>query len=155
CRRSRCWAASGFRLRSASSSATTQPGRRRTSIRSKRFATSSGPMRTLPPRARVLLLVALLAGGCAVGPDFVRQAAPSMTGYETQPIALPAPGDPDPAQRFVADGIARQWWQLFQSPALDEVLTLAVADSPTLVSARATLAQAEEVIVVARAAYYP
>jgi len=112
-------------------------------------------MRTLPSRARVVLLVALLAGGCAVGPDFVRPAAPSVTGYETEPISLAAPGEPDPAQRFIADGTARQWWQLFQSPALDEVLALAVADSPTLASARATLAQAEEVVTVARAAYYP
>ena len=112
-------------------------------------------MRTLPAGARVLPLVALLTAGCAVGPDFVRPAAPSMTGYETEPIALPAPGDPDPAQRFTGDAIARQWWQLFQSPALDEVLALAVADNPTLASARATLAQAEEVVIVARAAYYP
>jgi NodT family efflux transporter outer membrane factor (OMF) lipoprotein len=112
-------------------------------------------MRTLPSRARVLLVVALLAGGCAVGPDFVRPAAPSLSGYVTEPISLPAPGEPNPAQRFVADGIARQWWELFQSPALNEVLALAVADSPTLASARATLAQAEEVVIVARAAYYP
>src|SRR5262245_17925125 len=67
----------GRSRRSASSSATTRPattrpGKPRTSIRSKRFATSSEPMRTLPSRARVLPLVVLLAGGCAVGPDFVR-----------------------------------------------------------------------------------
>jgi len=112
-------------------------------------------MRTIPSRARVLLLVALLAGGCAVGPDFVRPAAPSLTSYETEPVSLPAPGEPNPTQRFIADGIARQWWQLFQSPELNDVLALAIADSPTLVSARATLAQAEEVVIVARAAYYP
>ena len=112
-------------------------------------------MPTLPWRARMLLVVACLAGGCAVGPDFVRPAAPSATGYATEPVSLPAPGEPNPAQRFIADGIARQWWELFQSPTLNEVLALAVADSPTLASARATLAQAEEVVIVARAAYYP
>jgi NodT family efflux transporter outer membrane factor (OMF) lipoprotein len=108
-----------------------------------------------PSRAHALLLAAVLVGGCAVGPDFVRPAAPPATGYETEPISLSAPGDPDPAQRFTGDAIARRWWGLFQSPALDEVLALAVADSPTLVSARATLAQAEQVVLVARAAYYP
>src|SRR5690242_5265026 len=112
-------------------------------------------MPTPPSRMRTVLLVALLAGGCAVGPDFRHPAAPPITGYETEPIALPAPGDPDPAQRFAGDTIARRWWELFHSPALDQVLTLAVADSPTLVSARATLAQAEQVVLVARAAYYP
>jgi NodT family efflux transporter outer membrane factor (OMF) lipoprotein len=112
-------------------------------------------MRTAPSRAHAALLVAFLAGGCAVGPDFARPAAPSLTGYETKPISLPAPGDPDPAQRFTGDAIARRWWELFRSPALDEVLALAVADNPTLASARATLAQAEQVVIVARAAYYP
>jgi len=112
-------------------------------------------MPTRPSRMHTVLLVALLAGGCAVGPDFARPAAPPITGYETEPIALPAPGDPDPAQRFTGDTIARGWWELFRSPELDQVLTLAVADSPTLVSARATLAQAEQVVLVARAAYYP
>ncbi len=112
-------------------------------------------MRTTPSRAYALLLVVLLVGGCAVGPDFSHPAAPSSTGYEFEPISLPAPGDPDPAQRFTGDAIARRWWELFRSPALDEVLSLAVADSPTLASARATLAQAEQVVLVARAAYYP
>ena len=103
-----------------------------------------------------LLLVALgLTGGCAVGPDFARPAAPTVDGYEAAPAPLPAPGDSDPAQRFGGGAIARRWWELFRSPALDEVLTLAVADSPTLASAQATLAQAEEVVVAARAAYYP
>jgi NodT family efflux transporter outer membrane factor (OMF) lipoprotein len=112
-------------------------------------------VRTSPSRARAALLVALIAGGCAVGPDFVRPTALPVTGYETEPISLPAPGDPDPAQRFAADAIARRWWELFESPALDELLAVAVADSPTLASARATLAQAEQVVIVARAAYYP
>ena len=112
-------------------------------------------MRRAPSRAPALLLVALLAGGCAVGPDFVRPAAPSLSGYETEPISLPVPGDPDPAQRFTGDAIAGRWWELFRSPALDELLALAVTDSPTLASARATLAQAEQVVLVARSAYYP
>ena len=106
-----------------------------------------------PSRAWPLLLAGLISG-CAVGPDFALPAAPDLTGYEAEPVSLPAPGDPDPAQRFAGGAIARRWWELFQSPALDEVLTLAVADSPTLVSARATLAQAEEVVVATRAAYY-
>lgn len=112
-------------------------------------------MLTVPARARTLVLVALLSAGCAVGPDFVRPAAPLVTGFEIEPVSLPAPGGPDPAQRFAGDAVARRWWELFQSPALDQVLTLAVTDSPTLASARATLAQAEQVVVATRAAYYP
>ena len=112
-------------------------------------------MRTRPSRAHALLLIAVLVGGCAVGPDFVRPAAPSLDGYEAKPVSLPLPGDPDPAQRFTGDAVAHRWWELFQSRALDDVLALAVADNPTLASARATVAQAEQVVLVARGAYYP
>jgi NodT family efflux transporter outer membrane factor (OMF) lipoprotein len=94
--------------------------------------------------------------GCIVGPNFERPPGPAVTSYDAAPISLPTPGGPDPAQRF-ADGaaIARQWWELFRSPDLNEVLALAIEASPTLASARATLAQAEEVVVAARGAYYP
>ena len=113
-------------------------------------------MHKSPFRALPLLLVGLaLTTGCAVGPDFRHPAAPTFAGYEAAPVPLTAPGDPDPAQRFSGGAIAGRWWELFRSPALDEILTRAVADSPTLASARATLAQAEEVVVATRAAYYP
>jgi len=104
-----------------------------------------------------LLLIPLgFIAGCTVGPDFERPTAPVITSYERVPIALPTPGGPDPAQRFSDGGaIARQWWELFQSPDLNEVVTLAIKDSPNPASARATLAQAEEVVVAARGAYYP
>ena len=103
-----------------------------------------------------LVLAVLMTTGCAVGPDFVRPGASAVDGYERDPVTLSAPGGDDPAQRFV-DGatIAQQWWQAFQSPALDETVRLAVAGSPTLASAQAALAQAEELVVVARAGYLP
>jgi len=86
----------------------------------------------------------------------VRPAAPAVGGYENGPVPLPAPGGSDPAQRF-ADGaaVAQQWWEAFRSPALAETLTLALAGSPTLASAQAALAQAEELVVAARAGYLP
>ena len=86
----------------------------------------------------------------------MRPAAPAVGGYENGPVPLPAPGGSDPAQRF-ADraAVAQQWWEAFQSPALAETLTLALAGSPTLASAQATLAQAEELVVAARAGYLP
>jgi NodT family efflux transporter outer membrane factor (OMF) lipoprotein len=110
-----------------------------------------------PSRACCALVIALgLTSGCAVGPNFSRPSPPAVEGYETEPVTLPDPGGSDPAQRFVNGGaIAREWWELFRSPALDEVLTAAIEGSPTLVSARATLRQAEEVVLTARAAYYP
>jgi len=104
----------------------------------------------------VLALALALTAGCAVGPDFVRPGAPAVGGYDNGAVPLPAPSGDEPAQRF-ADGaaVAHQWWQAFQSPALDETVMLAVGGSPTLASAKAALAQAEELVVVARAAYLP
>jgi outer membrane protein TolC len=48
-----------------------------------------------------------------------------------------------------------QWWQLFASPALDTAVRTAIAHNPTIESATATLAQAREQVVVARAALLP
>lgn len=62
----------------------------------------------------------------------------------------------DAEQRLVLGAaLIRQWWELFQSPALNDTVAAALAGSPTLASAWAALAQAQEVVVEARAAYYP
>src|SRR5207253_10592730 len=86
----------------------------------------------------------LLLTGCAVGPNFTRPPAPAATGYTQAPVPLPPPGGTDIEQRFVTEtAVARQWWELFRSPQLNETIALALTGSPTLASARATLAQAE------------
>ena len=51
--------------------------------------------------------------------------------------------------------LAGEWWQLFHSPPLDQVVRAALAASPTLVAANATLAQAREEVNVARGAFLP
>lgn len=40
--------------------------------------------------------------------------------------------------------IPAEWWKLFQSPALDELVRMALEQSPTLAQARAKLTQAQE-----------
>ena len=51
--------------------------------------------------------------------------------------------------------LAGEWWRLFHSPQLDEVVRNSIAGSPTLVAANATLAQAREEVTVARGAFLP
>ena len=101
-------------------------------------------------------MIAAIVSGCTVGPNFTRPPSPAVVGYDTVPIPLPPAGERDPAQRF-ADGapVAERWWALFESPALDDTVMLALAASPTLTTAQATLAQAREAVLVARANYYP
>jgi NodT family efflux transporter outer membrane factor (OMF) lipoprotein len=107
-------------------------------------------------RLLVLIVIAAILSGCTVGPNFTRPPSPAVVGYDTVPIPLPPAGERDPAQRF-ADGapVAERWWALFESPALDDTIALALAASPTLATAQATLAQAREAVLVARANYYP
>ena len=111
-------------------------------------------MRPRPLQGLFACLLGALTAGCAVGPDFVRPDAPVVDRYDTVPIILPAPGGIDATQRLIA-AITRDWWTLLQSPDLDDTIAQAIAASPTLGSARATLAQADEVVNAARGAYYP
>jgi NodT family efflux transporter outer membrane factor (OMF) lipoprotein len=93
-------------------------------------------------------LSALLLAGCAVGPDFRAPAPPQATRYTESPLpatTVGAPGAAGAPQRFVDGGtVAQQWWTLFRSEPLDGLIRGAVAESPTLAAAAATLRQAQE-----------
>lgn len=101
------------------------------------------------------LLLALLTG-CAVGPDFKPAKAPDVPRYThgTQPTQT---GSADgAAQNFSANAkISADWWQLFQSPALDSLVKQALANNLTLDAARARLTQAQEVLNADYGALYP
>ena len=95
-----------------------------------------------------IVFMACLLAGCAVGPDFQRPAAPGGgEGYTAAPLPLEtasAPGAAGQAQRFVpGQDIPAQWWTLFQSPALDQLVRDALLRSPGLASAQAALRQAD------------
>jgi NodT family efflux transporter outer membrane factor (OMF) lipoprotein len=58
-------------------------------------------------------------------------------------------------QALTPGEIPSAWWQLFHSQALEEAVRTAIANSPTLAAANATLAQAREQVIVARAGWLP
>ncbi len=104
---------------------------------------------SVPPRAGWSLLAAALLAGCTtVGPDFKNPAPPKVAGYTAG--ALPAatasaPGTLGGAQRFASSAaVSAQWWTAFGSPRLDGLIQQALANSPTLQAAQATLRQAQE-----------
>lgn len=100
--------------------------------------------------------LALAAAGCAVGPDFVAPPPPQVTGYTAQ-------GDDDrtavgdgQSQRFEAAGEGTaQWWQLFGSPQLDEVVAQAVNGNPTLQAAQASLRQSRDNLRAGQGVFFP
>ncbi len=94
-----------------------------------------------------LVAAALVAGGCAVGPDYKRPAPDLPVAW-----ALEAPwrvGAP-------TDGAAKgEWWKAFGDPQLDALEARAQSDSPTLAIAAARLAQARATVTAQSAGLFP
>jgi NodT family efflux transporter outer membrane factor (OMF) lipoprotein len=111
--------------------------------------TKSADLNILIKTIRLLtVLLAVSLAGCAVGPDFQRPAPPAAASYAgkelpSETAAAPVAGGT--AQRFKAgEDIPAQWWELFRSEPLDNLIRQAFADSPTLAAAEARLRIAEE-----------
>jgi NodT family efflux transporter outer membrane factor (OMF) lipoprotein len=100
----------------------------------------------------VALAVASLAlSACAVGPTYQTpparpaESGATYTSGAQAPQTEAAPGAGGEAQVFVPGrDIPAQWWRLFGSEALDELVRQALANNPTLGAAQASLRQAEE-----------
>ena len=100
--------------------------------------------------AVVAAAAVIIVMGCAVGPDFHAPNAPDTKEYTVSPLppeTAATPGVGGAAQRWMPEqDIPSQWWLLFQSTALDQLIRQALAESPTLASAEATLRQAQETL---------
>jgi NodT family efflux transporter outer membrane factor (OMF) lipoprotein len=112
---------------------------------------------------RILLISVATAGlaGCTVlGPDFLRPAPPTINGYTATPLPpatvsadTPIAGD---AQRFLQDtDVPGQWWTLFGSPLLNDLVEQALRANPDVDAAQATLRQAHENVIAQRGALFP
>ena len=107
----------------------------------------------------VLLASLLLTTGCAVGPNYKRPAAPKVPGY------VPAPQSTTSSTPNVAGGeaqqfiegrdIAGEWWTLFHSKPLNDLVERCLKNNPDLKAAQAALAVARENVLAQRGAYYP
>lgn len=104
----------------------------------------------------VLAAACLLLAGCALGPDFHRPAPPAGDSVVR----------PDPAAGVLsADGrsqhfdrqadVPRQWWAGFGSPQIDGLVEQALANSPGLQAAQATLRQSEDSLRAGYGVFFP
>ncbi|MBF0532530.1 MAG: efflux transporter outer membrane subunit [Candidatus Omnitrophica bacterium] len=105
----------------------------------------------------MLFIFILFLAGCTVGPNFQAPITPATQQY-TSPWTSDSVKTAGPlAPRFVyGRDIPAEWWKVFQCAPLDKVIRLALAGSPTLDAAQATLRQArEEYNADTGAAFYP
>jgi NodT family efflux transporter outer membrane factor (OMF) lipoprotein len=105
------------------------------------------------------LLVPLLLGGCAVGPNFKKPAAPEVNGYTPAPISTTdgvtnvLGGEP---QRFLnGTNISGEWWTLFHSKPLSVLIERSLKANPSLKAAQAALTVARENLKAQYGPYYP
>ena len=109
--------------------------------------------------ALIAIAALLLTAGCVVGPSYKRPAAPKVPGYTPTP---PAPTTSTPnvsggeAQQF-AEGkdIPGEWWTLFHSKPLNDLIERSLKVNPDIKSAQAALLVARENVAAQRGFYYP
>ena len=94
-----------------------------------------------------------------MGPDFKTPEPPSLGAYVAHPPSVAA-GTPavaaGAAQRFVRGAdLPGDWWTLFHSQPLNDLVAQALKANPDLKAAQAALRQAHETAAAARGAFFP
>jgi NodT family efflux transporter outer membrane factor (OMF) lipoprotein len=107
----------------------------------------------------IVISVLLLVASCAVGPNFRKPAAPNVSNYTTTPLSTTSStGDVSggEAQRFSAKiDIPGQWWALFHSRPLNDLIEHSLKANPDIKAAQAALKVARENVLAQKGAFYP
>src|SRR6516164_3612077 len=117
---------------------------------------------TLPCKSRVARRIPipalLLIAGCAVGPNFKKPPAPNVSVYTPTPLSttsstVNAPGGE--AQHFRNIDIPSEWWALFHSKALNDLIERSLKANYDIKAAQAALKVARENVLAQKGAFYP
>ena len=100
-------------------------------------------------RHTAALALAIVLSGCVVGPKYQRPALPG--GVAIAPLAELARNPQIASSAPLPD----RWWQLYQDPAIDRLVTAALAHNTTIREAAANLARARAVLSEQRGARLP
>lgn len=107
-------------------------------------------------RKKYFLIFIAMLSGCAVGPNFVRPAAPDTDRYthELQSEAtVKADGQ---VQYFTSSNtLIADWWKLFQSPELNAVVNRAITNNPTLQASEASLTESQDNMRAGYGVFFP
>ncbi len=91
-----------------------------------------------------------------VGPNFHRPAVPDVTRYRSAGDALAPAVDAAPVQRVdPSAAIDFDWWHLFQSRALDELVARAIANNPGVDGAQQRLRAAQAQLRAGYGGFFP
>jgi NodT family efflux transporter outer membrane factor (OMF) lipoprotein len=116
-------------------------------------------MRNSRVRSVIAAVIAMVLAGCAVGPNFKRPAAPEVHDYTPKPLeptANAANVVAGEAQRFASGAeISADWWTLFHSEPLAQLVEQSLANNHDLKAAKAALSVARENVLAQRGAYFP
>ena len=104
-------------------------------------------------------LASTLLAACAPGPDFQKPPAPNVTGYTKEalkPSSASAGSGKGQGQRFAGNlDIAGQWWEVFRSRQLNDLIEDALKHNPDIQAAQAGLRVARETTEAQKGAYAP
>lgn len=98
------------------------------------------------------LIPFIALSGCMVGPDFHRPKLPPVSSYTQTPlpsktVSTPAAGNSGQAQTFLqGKDLPAEWWHLYRSSALNQLISRGVANSPNLSASYAALRAAQETL---------
>jgi NodT family efflux transporter outer membrane factor (OMF) lipoprotein len=106
----------------------------------------------LSQQAGLSIAISLALGGCVVGPNFKSPDAPLLSNNRYNAVALPnATVETQDAGHIgivqhthYGQALPAQWWTLFHSAPLDQLIRSALAQNPPVNAAEASLRQAEE-----------
>src|ERR1700692_4997957 len=88
----------------------------------------------------IAALTLSLIAGCAVGPNFKKPAPPDVADYTGSPLPPTVATENLPggeAQRFAkGSDISADWWTLFRSRPLNDLIELSLANPPALKEAQ-------------------
>lgn len=113
---------------------------------------------TLCSKLCMSIVLASILNGCAVGPDYHRPALSLPTSYTAQNMnpkssarkSLPT------KQIFVSqNNLPNQWWTLFKSQPLNELVMASLLFNPTIEAAQEALRSSLEIAYSAKGALFP
>ena len=101
----------------------------------------------------------LFLAACTVGPNFKNPTAPNVDSYTSTPVSDTsstgnvASGE---AQHFIRNvDIPGEWWALFHSKSLNDLIERSLKANPDIKAAQAALLVARENVLAQKGAFYP